>query len=212
MMIDKLGIILPSRGLVFSKTMESVFNNIKNKDCNLYITHDLPLPDCFNIPLEKALKDKCNLIWFVEEDMLIPEGTLDKMIKMILRGSTVVSADYANKNNGESFTFKNKNEVLFTGMGCMLLDSSVFKKIKKPYIRQGTFWIKEDEGNKYLEYHPEIPQKGYGTQDVYLCQELIRTGNKIDLVDAKIGHLKLIEKSDPLSNNGKHTIKEVYIT
>lgn len=209
-----IGVIVASRGLVFSKTMESIFINTKGKDWNLYMAHDLPLPKCFNVPLNRALSDKCDLIWFVEEDMVIPEGTLDKMLKMIENGDTVVSTNYANKHNGDSFTYEDRRgEILFTGMGCMLLDSKVFNDMQKPYIRQGTFWVKEDSSNKiYLEYHPEIPQKGYGTQDVYLCYQLTKNGNRISLVDAEVGHLKLIEKSNDSSNNGQHTIKEVYIT
>jgi len=209
----KIGVCLSSRGLVFSRTMESVFKNTKGKDWELYMTHDLPLPKCFNVALNRALKDKCDLIWFVEEDMLIPEGTLDKMIEMMSNGLTVISTDYPNKHNGDSFVYEDgRGNILFTGMGCMLLDSKVFKDMDKPYIRQGTFWIKQDDSNAtYLEYHPEITQKGYGTQDVYLCHQLTENGNKIVLVDAEIGHMKLVGTSDPLSNNGQYKIEEVYL-
>lgn len=177
------------------------------------MTHDLPLPECFNNPLEKALSERCDYVWFVEEDMVIPPDTLDKMFEMTKQGYKVVSVDYANKNNGESFVKKNeKGEILFTGMGCMLIDVNVFSVMEKPYVRQMVYWIKtNDKEITCLEPHPELPTKGYGTQDVYLCQTLIKNGNAIGLIDAKIGHLKLIEKSDPLSNNGQHVINEVYL-
>ena len=213
----KIGCILPSRGMVFSRTMESVFNNIKNVDIpvELYMAHDLPLPDCFNVPLQKALDDDCDLIWFVEEDMIFPDDTLKKMIDDYINGHMAISTEYADRRTGKSLVTRNyKGKVLYSGMGCMLLDRKIIEKIGKPYLRKSVFWILKDNNNKVLgiEPHLELTQKGYGTQDVWLSWNITNQGHEIYLNKAKVGHMQLMEKSKDCLDNGQHTIKTVYIT
>ena len=209
----RIGIITASRGLVFSKTMESIFSNIKGRDCELYMAHDLPIPDCFNTPLKKALDDGCDLIWFVEEDMLIPEGTLDKMIKLYLKGNKVISSEYADRRTGKSFVERdNEGNVLYAGMGCLLVDANLMRELSPDYIQTCVFWIKNEDGVKYLEPHPEIENKGYGTQDIWLNWKLRQLGHNISLVEAKIGHLRLTKTGEDNNNKGTHLIETVYVT
>lgn len=214
-MKEKIGIILPSRGLIFSRTMESVFENIKGNDFSLYMAHDLPLPDCFNAPLKKALDDGCNLIWFVEEDMEIPDGTLEKMLREYRKGFMAVSTEYADRNTGKSLVQRNhKGEVLYSGMGCLLIHRSILEKIGEPWLRKCVFWkITDDEtGEISFEPHPELPANGYGTQDVWLSWNILNQGHPIKLIEAKIGHMKLKERGPEHENNGQHIIETVYIT
>jgi len=213
-MSDKIGVCIASRGMVFSKTMESVIQNLKGKDFELYMAHDLPIPDCFNVPLKRALKDKCKLIWFVEEDMYVPSDTLDKMLALFSAGHSVISSDYADRRTRESLVYRNeKDEILYTGMGCMLVKAELLKKLLPELIQTYVFWlVKNDDGITELQPHPEIKNKGYGTQDVYLCYSLKELGEDIVLVDSKIGHLQLIEKGKSNQNNGAHKIETVYVT
>lgn len=207
----KIGVVLPSRGLVFSKTMESVFNNTKGKDWQLYMAHDLPIPDCFNIPLKLSLKDGCKLIWFVEEDMYIPPDTLDKMLALFAAGEKVISSNYADRRTGKSFVeLDNNGEVLYAGMGCLLVDAEILKKMAPDYLQTCVFWIKTGGGEKWLEPHPEIKNTGYGTQDIWLNWKIRELGYKIALVDSKIGHLQLVEKSPDNTNTGQHKIDVIY--
>lgn len=188
--------------------MECIFQNIKGKDCELYMSHDLPIPDCFNKPLNKALLDDPELIWFVEEDMYLPSNTLDKMVELYEAGNLVISSEYADRRTGRTLVTRNsKGEVLYSGMGCLLIHNSVLRKMEEPIIRTGVFWLKDDD----YEYHPELTAKGYGTQDVYLSWKIREQGHKIVLVDMDIGHLSLIEKSEDIINNGQHKIETVYI-
>lgn len=211
----KLGIVLPSRGTMFSKTMESVFSNLKNlrnkTECELYMAHGRPIPECFNEPLEKALDDGCDWIWFVEEDMIIPSDTLQRMF---LVRYPVVTVDYADRRTGIPLILRdNVGDVLFSGMGCMIIHKDVFGKMEKPYCRPMVFWKKEqDNGDILYEPHPEIKQTSYGTQDIYLCWAIRKAGYEIaELKNANIGHMNLLSKAEDIVNNGGDTIKTVYI-
>lgn len=210
-MITRIAVILPSRGLVHSQTMESLLENlcIFKYDWKIFFAHDLPIPDCFNVPLEKALQgNSFDYILFVEEDMLLPWNTLDKMIK---KASDVVSVDYANKKTGKPFMRKNTHDVVeYTGVGCMLVKKSVFDKLEKPYFREGCFEQQED--GTLVERVLTKKREAYGTQDVYFCNSLTKAGFTIDILeDANIGHLLVEDWGKEGTNNGAHKIKAVYI-
>jgi len=206
----KLGVILASRGTMFSRTMESVFNNTKGYDWNLYMAHGLSIPDCFNVPLKRALKDKCDWIWFVEEDMVIPDGTLKSMFDL---NQPIVTVDYADRRTGKALALRNtRDEIVFSGMGCLLVKREVFEKMGEPYFIPMVLWkITEDNGNITWEAHPEIKNTGYGQQDIYFCWKVKKLGYKItELPQAKIGHQRLVSKGSD-SQSGVDTVEIVYI-
>jgi hypothetical protein len=210
----KLGIVLASRGTMFSKTMESVFNNLKHAfkapNYELYMAHGLPIPDCFNTPLEKALDDGCGIIWFVEEDMDIPADTLSKMFAL---DEPVVTTNYADRRTGVPLILRNNGEIDFSGMGCMLVRREVFEKMERPYCRKMVFWkVENEDGTHYWQPHPEVECKDYGTQDIYLCWAMRNAGYRIvELENVGIGHMSLLTKAEDLINNGGDIVKTVYL-
>lgn len=208
----KIGVVLPSRGLVFSRTMETVIDNLKGYDFTLYMAHDLPIPDCFNYPLARALKDNIDLIWFVEEDMTIPSKTLDEMIALFTAGHQVVSSEYADRRTGRNLVCRNeKGTVIYTGMGCLLVDAKVFEKLEKPYLRRATFEKVDTKDGFDYKLVDSSNNEWYGTQDVYFSYTLRKLGIKIQIVKAKIGHLQLVERGKNETNAGAHEIKEIFI-
>ena len=50
----KVAVILPSRGLMFSKTAEEIINNVKGVPHKFFFSHKRPIPECFEIPTEEA--------------------------------------------------------------------------------------------------------------------------------------------------------------
>jgi hypothetical protein len=206
----KIALIIPSRGLIHSRTVESILANAKygGFDCDWYMAHGLPIPDCFNLPTEQALKGKYDYLWFVEEDMLIPKVTLKRMVE---KDSDVVSVDYADRRTGEPFLKRNKQgEVVYTGVGCMLVKWGVFADIKSPYFRTGLFEEQPDGNIKEVEL--KKPRETYGTQDVYFCKSLRDAGYKIDILEnTNIGHLQIDGWGKDGLNNGTHDIHPVYI-
>jgi hypothetical protein len=53
----KVAVIIPSRGLMFSKTAEEIVRNTQGLPHQKFFSHKLPIPDCFEWPTIKALKD-----------------------------------------------------------------------------------------------------------------------------------------------------------
>lgn len=210
----KLGVIIPSRGTMFSRTMDTVFQNLKSLPIDIkydiYMAHGRPIPNCFNEPLEKALSEGCDWIWFVEEDMLLPPNILRAFYATT---ESVVTIDYADRRTGIPLILRDAvDEVIFSGMGCMLVAREVFDKMSKPYLQQMVFWQSENNGDIKWIPHPEIKTTGYGQQDLYLCWMIRKLGYRIHEVKGfEIGHMSLLSKAEDITNNGGDTIKIVYI-
>ena len=49
-----IAVILPSRGLIFSRTADEILQNLKDIPHKIYFSHRKPIPDCFNEPVEEA--------------------------------------------------------------------------------------------------------------------------------------------------------------
>jgi hypothetical protein len=88
----KVAIILPSRGLMFSRTAEEVLANHKSVPSRLFFAHKRPIPDCFEIPTLEALADEdITHLWYVEDDMALPPNILRTMLDA---NEMAVTADY----------------------------------------------------------------------------------------------------------------------
>jgi len=208
----KIAVIMASRGLVFSKTMETVFDNINDNlvgnTFKLFMAHDLPIPDCFNVPLLDALASKPDVVWFVEEDMVIGQGTLAAMLKEFNNGYKFITGEYVDRRTGANLICRNeKGVVIYTGMGCLLIDVKIFDKLPQPYLQQKCFVkVKTAHGNDYKMIKGKV--SWYGTQDAYLSCMVRKLGYEIKVVKTKIGHLQLLEKGKDEKNAGQHKIKE----
>jgi len=205
----KINVVLPSRGLVFSRTMDSVFRNLRGMESSLFMAHDLPIPECFNTPMEEALGEYCDYVWFVEEDMLLPDFTLAKMIYM---DCNVVSVDYADKRTGRPFLQKDGHgHVLYTGVGCMLVKRDVFNHLERPFFKEALLKLNDDGSTEEI-IGAKTEGLVYGTQDVYFCNKLLEAGYEIDVLnDADIGHLTVLTFGENNKNDGSHKITAIYI-
>ena len=90
--MDKLAVILPSRGLMFSETLEELLGELEGLNYEIYWSHGKSLPDCFNDPTEEILKDESvYAVLICEDDMIIPKGILNQMFE---QRYPVVALDY----------------------------------------------------------------------------------------------------------------------
>jgi hypothetical protein len=209
--MPKIAVCIPSRGLVFSKLMESVVNNIKDYDFSLHMAHNISIPNCMNFPVEEALEDKdVTHIWLVEEDHIFPKDTLKRMLEM---NEPVVSTAYSDRRNQINLVLQNPDgEVLYTGIGCMLVKREVFDKLEKPYFRCAMYEIQKNNGFTKLVLRENIKHNYYGSHDVYFCCSLRNAGYKINLLpNAKIGHMMVVEKGEDMKNDGCHLITTRYL-
>jgi len=206
----KLIVCIASRGLVHSRTIESVLRNVRSLEMpelfewEIVFTNDLPIPDAQNDLVRQALRKKADALWFVEEDMLIPDGTLKKMFKS---NAPVVAVDYPVGPKNYSTICKIDGKIEWCALGCTLLDKKVFRMIEDPWFETNkTIKIIDPLKMKYIIDH-DTPSK-YGGQDVMFGIKLKARGIEIQEVEGVVaGHIKMIKKGARESNNGVHEVE-----
>lgn len=206
----KVGVILPSRGLMFSKTAEELLNNLSDIPHKIYFAHRLPIPECFETPTDEALSNgTISHLWFIEDDMILKPDTLKKLLDM---DKAVVMCDYPTTKEGNGAIFSVKGDIVFGGTGCMLVKREVFDELKKPYFRTDICWNirKMDDHIKIVGIPRGNHYKGYGLHDVNFGISLRRMFMPIPIHDAgfRLGQRKLVSLGKAGSNNGQHNIEE----
>jgi hypothetical protein len=206
MSLGKVGVILPSRGLLFSETADELLQNLKNIPHKIYFAHKLPIPDCFETPLTEALKDpEVTHIWLVEDDMILPPTILKEMIDKKL---AVVTVNYPTTNRGDSSILTIKDRIVYGGTGCTLVKREVFSELKSPYFRSDIAWVPKNKGN-YIKF-TGVKKGGvgaYGLHDVNFFINLYRLGIPVHKLDYSIGQRKLVALGKAGTNNGAHKIE-----
>jgi hypothetical protein len=229
-----IAICCPSRGLIYSKTVESIIKGMQHLNSlglatRYYATHDLPIPDSHSFCVEQALQDGAQMILFVEEDMFIfPEG----YEALVSSGEAIATLQY-NDKNGSPFGIIHYNEageIIWAGLGATAIKSEVFEKIGKPYFRIDHMYKnikKQLVGGKmvtdYVEIEPHVeyneethkfdPKRDeykYGGEDIDFYTRARSAGFKVKLIEGhKAHHFDLVKLADPQTNNGCHQIKQV---
>lgn len=208
----KVGIIFPSRGLVFSQTAEELLDTIKDfkqfgGECKIFFSHRKPLPECFEEPTTRALKDKSiTHLWFVEDDMVLPPTILRDMAR---EDANVVTCDYPVTKDGKGSVFSNQaGNVIFCGTGCLLVKREVFKSLKKPYFTDKIRWTMLNYGEAVkLIGKPNESGDGYGLHDITFCMKLWKTGVLVKVLPTKLGQRKLVSLGKAGTNEGAHKIE-----
>jgi hypothetical protein len=206
----KVGVILPSRGLMFSKTADELLQNLKDIPHIIYFAHGLPIPDCFEEPTNRALDNPTvSHLWYVEDDMILKPNTLSRLLDI---DKAVVMCDYPTTKEGHGAMFFVKKEPVFGGTGCMLVKREVFDELAKPYFRTDICWNirKMEDCIKIVGIPRGKSKEGYGLHDVNFGISLRRMFMPIPIHDTgfKLGQRKLISLGKAGSNNGAHLIEE----
>lgn len=203
----KVAVIIPSRGLMFSETAEDILKNLKGIPHRLYFAHKLPIPECFESPTVRAMADKdITHIWMVEDDMIIPAGTLQSMLWL---HKPVVTCDYPVSNKGQGAVFYDGSNAVFCGTGCTLIEKAVLTKLGQPYWRSDIRWNIANYGTHIrLIAHPNESFDNYGLHDVNFGMRLQKKHIAITVLEAVLGQRKLLALGQAGSNNGAHQIEE----
>lgn len=202
-----IGVILPSRGLIFSQTAEEILNNLKGVPHKIFFSHRRPLPQCFEEPTKKALTDKSiTHLWFVEDDMVIPKGVLETMLSL---DANAVTCDYPITKAGKGSVFADYGgNVIFCGTGCLLVKREIFDNLKPPYFTDKIRWTMLNYGEQIkLVASKNTRGEGYGLHDITFCIKLWKQGIKIKVLSVKLGQRKLIELGKQNTNKGEHNIE-----
>ena len=206
--MEKLAVVLPSRGLMFSETLEELLGELEGFNYEIFWSHGRSLPDCFNEPTERALADKeVFAVLYCEDDMIIPKGVLRRMFSAQY---PVVALDYPFQQQGDSTVLHDPNGMAFwTGTGFMLVAKPVLQQMEKPIWRTNmTFdpFIDKDT----IHFWPrKLDKIFYGLHDLRFGLLLYSAGMPVKPMDETAGQRKLISLGKTGVNNGAHEIQEL---
>jgi len=207
---SKLAIVLPSRGLMFSETLEELLGEVEGMDYEIYWAHGRNLPDCFNEPTELVLNDPdVYAVLYCEDDMILPKGILKRMFAAQY---PVVALDYPFQQDGDSTCLHDPQGFAFwTGTGFILIAKPILEQMEKPIWRTNrTFdpFIDKDT----IHFWPrDLRKVYYGLHDLNFGLVLYSSGVPIYPLPETAGQRKLVKLGDKHTNNGAHDIKEITV-
>lgn len=204
----KLGVVLPSRGLLFSESFEELLGELKPFEYKIYFAHAKPIPDCFNIPLEKALADpEVTHILFAEDDMMLPKGVLGKMVDLDVPATAL---DYPFKKDGEATILHDpEGYALYSGTGFLLVWREVLDKMPRPIMRTDLAWDLRIQAHTLYMWPRDVSKiKTYGLHDINFGLTLWTNGMPI-VPAAPGGQRKLVALGRAGTNQGAHIIKSL---
>jgi hypothetical protein len=209
-MAEKLAVVVPSRGLMFSETLEDLLYELEGFEHEIYWAHGKSLPECFNEPTERALADPdVYAVLYCEDDMKLPSGVLKRMFA---QNYPVVALDYPFQQDGDSTVLHDPEGFAFwTGTGFMLVAKQVLEQLNRPIWRTDrTFdpFIDKDT----IHFWPrKLDKVFYGLHDLNFGMVLYSSGLPIMVLDETAGQHKLVKLGEKHSNNGTHEIKDLTI-
>src|SRR3990167_8392426 len=178
-----IGIILPTRGLLFSEVLEGVEKNRKNYETELFISSNLPIPEAQNHLVAQALANSSiTHLWMVEEDTVPSAGALEKLLQS---NEDIIAIDYGVA--GWSCIAKDKTGgILWCGLGCTLIKRAVFEALEKP-------WFRTDKSLRLNDWQWIDNPAKYGTLDIWFCTKAKEAGFKIKQVKGECKHFQFDE-------------------
>lgn len=206
--MDKLAVILPSRGLVFSETLEELLGELEGFTHEIFWSHGKGLPRCFNDPTEEALKDPDVFALLIcEDDVIIPKGMLKDMFSV---GYPVTAMDYPFQQNGDSTVLHDpKGFAYWTGTGFMLVARSVLDQMEKPIWRTDTTFDPFIDKDTIHFWPRKLDKIYYGLHDLRFGLVLYSAGVPVFPMTKTGGQRKLNKLGEAGTNNGSHDIYEL---
>lgn len=207
---DVLAVIVPSRGLMFSRTLDELLGELKDFKHRIYWAHGKSLPECFNEPVERALADPdVYAVLLCEDDMIIPMGILKAMFR---RKYPVVALDYPFKNDGDSTMLHDPaGNAIYSGTGFMLLAKPILEALPKPIFRTDIAWDTMIKGDTLLFWPRTLTKVAYGLHDVNLGITLFANNIPIRAPLRNAGQRKLVSLGERNTNDGAHKIKNLTV-
>lgn len=188
-----------------SQTADEILQNLKGIPHKIFFSHGRPIPECFEEPTNKALKDDVTHLWFVEDDMQLPSDTLSKMLEA---DKAVVTIDYPVNREGRGAIFKVDKQIVFCGTGCLLVKREVFDELRAPYFRTDMRWNIKNYGDFLkMSVSKDSNLDGYGLHDVNFCMNLYHLNIPIHAIAGKLGQRKLVSLGKAGTNDGAHNIE-----
>jgi hypothetical protein len=205
-MSHNIAVILPSRGLVFSKTVEELLRELSPYKHKIFWSHGRPIPDCFEIPTQEILKDKSfTHLLTVEEDMIIPEGAIGNLLAA---DTHAVAYDYPVLTVPSGCALYDTDTTAFyTGCGLLLVKIDIVRRMVFPIWRTDIAWNMKHK-QSHIEFTIAKNVAQYGQQDIAFGLRLYLNNLPIQVMPDTTGQRKLVQNGKANSNQGTHTIME----
>lgn len=205
--MDKLAVIVPSRGLMFSETLEELLRELNSLpfEWEIYWAHEESLPNCFNNPTERALKDDdVFALLFCEDDMIIPKGILMEMFE---QRYPAVALDYPFKKNGDSTCHHDPHGyAYYTGTGFLLVARQVLEAMDKPIWRTDTIFDPFIDKDTIHFWPRTLEDTHYGLHDLYFGMIMYSNNIPVKPMERTAGQRKLRQMGGKGTNEGAHEI------
>lgn len=202
---SKLAVVLPSRGLIMSETLEELLNELEGYNYEIFWSHANPLPKCFNDPTEEALLDPdVFAVLFCEDDMIIPKGILGGMF---MQKYPVVALDYPFQQDGDATVLHDPEGYAFwSGTGFLLVAREILEQLEKPIWRTDRTFDPAIDTDTLHFWTRKLDRVHYGLHDLNFGLVLYSSGVPIQVMDRTAGQRKLVKLGEAHSNNGAHEI------
>jgi hypothetical protein len=205
-------VVMPSRGLVHSRTVAAVMDSIADTELAFrgwYLTHDMPIPDAHEHATEVALASGADLLWFVEDDVIPPLDSLNAMIDRFILEDDIVAIDYpvgAAQDGWGCIVRDPAGEIEWVGLGCTLIGRNVFGALPRPWFT--TDWRFVREGDAWVAVPVTEPnERRYGQHDIHFCFAARAHGFSIGQVPGMMARHARIERLGAEGTNvGCHVI------
>jgi hypothetical protein len=193
---------------MFSETLEDLLRELQGFNYEIFWAHEKSLPDCFNEPTERALKDPDVFALLIcEDDMILPPGILREMFNA---NYPVVALDYPFRTNGDATTLHDPEGFAYwTGTGFMLIAKGVLEKMEKPIWRTDTTFDPFIDTDTIHFWPRKLNKVYYGLHDLRFGLVLYSAGLPVKVMDITAGQRKLLKLGETNKNNGQHDIVEL---
>jgi hypothetical protein len=191
-----VGVVVPTRGLIFTEAISGILSGFEGIDHHIYMSHDLPTPDSFNSLIKAALDDGCDYIYITNDDVVVNKTIIRKLFDA--KADIAFCPTYIKNFPGY---YEKNGEVSMIGTSCVLVKREAMEKIY-PLRTDKTYLTVGDE-----EMILDKPQE-FGGEEVWFSRQALKYGYKMVKIDDKARHLRLITLGEHRSNHGCHEIGE----
>ncbi len=204
--MSNVALILPTRGLIQSRTVEFLLG-VPSLLCVPYFSHSRPIPDCFNEPIGRALADGHDYIWILEEDVVPPHDALETLLRPLAEDhADITFFDYGMANGTDVTARGVGGRFTLSGTGCLATTARVMRALYPFDSRTAYRFPQMTQLMRYSEQQSR--EKVYGRHDIDFFVRVQTAGYRI-LEVGRAQHLKVKEYGKPGVNNGFHKIEVI---
>ena len=190
-----VSILVPTRDTVYSHFSYSLGNLIKTTtqmgiNTHLFFDASTILINQRERLIEQAIEVKSEWVLWLDSDMMFPSTTL---LRLLAHNQDIVACNYMKRSHPfKSVTFMDTNDweswvplqsedklltVEATGMGCLLMRTSVFQNLNKPYFEYSYQSMTKDWTGEDFTLFKKLNELGYQLKiDMNLSNEIYHIG------------------------------------